>query len=137
MGRMIAHPEHVLNHGCDPRCGPDLAMKSEGFGSFGQLLGQLRQLLSRQFWGGSRRWLMFQGLRSLHSRLFEPLAHCAFADAQRTSDVSLLPVLLCQVPGTETAIFFPIMGLEVGGVFVHAPPSSTLRTIFIHLCNDQ
>jgi hypothetical protein len=108
MGRMIAHPEHVLHHGRDPRCSPDLTTKSEGFGSFGQFLRQLRQLLSRQFWGGSRRWLMLQRLRSLYSRLFEPLAHCAFTDAQRFGDVFLFPSGFMQFPCAHASCFAPI-----------------------------
>ena len=78
-----------------------------------------------------------QGLLPLAACALEPLAHRAFGDAQSTGDRALLPAFLCQVPGTEAAIFLPIMGLEMGRVLVHTPPSSTFRTTFSNPCSGQ
>ncbi len=108
MGRMIAHSKDVHNHGGNPRCGPDIAAKAEGFGPFGQFVGHLRQLLFGQLWSCSRWGLMSQGLHPQRSHLFEPLAHRPLAHAKRFGDVFLVPSSFMQFPCLHASGFTPV-----------------------------
>src|SRR5436190_8731053 len=108
MGGMILNPEHVLDHVSDPCRGPDIAAKAEGFGPFRQFVGQLRHLLFGQFWFCPRWRLMPQGLDSLRSRLFEPLAHCSLAHAEGFGYVFLFPSSFLQFLRTHASGFAPV-----------------------------
>jgi len=90
---------------------------AKAFGSFCQLAGQLGPLLFTQLGNRSWRRLMFQGIDSLFSRLFEPLTHCSLTHSQCFGYLMLLPSCFMQFPSSHPSSFAPI--LWRGCFFLH------------------
>jgi len=136
MGVMVAHPEGALDELGHALGGPEIAPKAKGFGASTQEVGQVRPLLGGQLGSRSGSGMTTQGLLARAPSALEPLAHGSLTHAQGTGDLALFPARLSQIPGTQTAIFFPIVWVEMG-VLVHMPPSNTFRTTFTNSYNDQ
>ncbi len=69
---------------------PSVALKTKGFGSTGDQLGQLRKLLIRQRCASARCRLMSQRINAAAiPNPLKPLTHCALCYSQRGSDLSL------------------------------------------------
>jgi hypothetical protein len=107
MDRMIGDAKLQLNHGGDAATGPDLPPEARRFGPTVQQLGQPSELLGRQPPGGTRGWLVPEGVRSALAAALHPLADRGFADTHGRGDVALGSALLLELPELEPSRFLP------------------------------
>jgi hypothetical protein len=108
MGWMIPDAKLLFDQHRHPRCGPDLAAKPIVLGSFGQQVGQLSSLFLRQFGLRTGRRLVAQRTRTGFLGSVHPLTHRAFGHPEGLGDVFLVPALLIQLPGTQSATLTPV-----------------------------
>ena len=94
-----------------PTAIPHIATKSIRFGPFCQKSRNLLLLLFAQL--RFSPWVLpsRQGLFALFAATFESLAHGPFRHTECFGDISLLPALVLQVPGSSATNLTPIRGL--------------------------
>jgi hypothetical protein len=120
MDGVVADPKSPANDRCHASAGPELPPEAAGFGAPMRELGQINQLFGGQEAGSTGVPTRLQGLGATLAAMRHPLADGPLADAQRVGDLTLGPALLLEMPGLETACFFPMVGCRV-----HAWQSTT------------
>jgi hypothetical protein len=114
MGRMVAHPQDVVDHGRDPCAGPHLPAKPEGFGPPSQEAWDRGPLLDAQPWFATWGRVSAQCFSALLSCPCEPLAHGPRRHAECRRDIPLLPALLVEFPRPKPTTFLPVPRLSRG-----------------------
>ena len=111
MRRVVNNPELFSDHFRHPLAGPHVAPKSVDWGSLGQQLFEVRPLLLAQAWRRTGGGPLPESFYSAFAYPLHPLAHRSFGNAQSPGYLPLVPTLLLEFPGPETATFSPIGGL--------------------------
>ena len=108
MRRMVFHAIGAANDLRHALAGPDLPAEPIRLGPCFQERGNLRQLLSRESWLPTRRWMAPEPLHAVLAPALEPLAHRPRRHPHCGSDVLLFPALLLQLPGASPPSFAPV-----------------------------
>jgi len=133
---VIAHAKLSLDHGGDPRGGPDVASEAVRFGPLGQEVMDLGTLLRGEAMGRTRGDPAAQGFSASLWRLLQPVADRPLRHAQRRRDGALLPAPLGQLPRSKAAPFAQIAGWYAGRCW-HTRSACSSQATFISLCWNQ
>ena len=109
MGGVIDNAKCPTDHLRHALPGPHLAAEAIGLGATAQQVGQMRQQVGSQAAGRAGRRAMAEGLRAVLPCPFQPLADGGGADPQGLGNVPLGPTLLPEMPGLQSARFFPVV----------------------------
>src|SRR5262245_61610421 len=94
MIRIVSDMELLANDCCDAPGGPDLADEPIGFGTPGEQMRELCQLLGAQPGRGPGRWLAVPGFDISCARPLQPAANRALGNAHGLRDGGARPALL-------------------------------------------
>jgi hypothetical protein len=133
MRLVVRDSEFTLDHGGAAGAGPHLASKAIRLSAVGQ---QLRYQGTPRFVELGRPTCVrarVQGRDTSSSHRFQPLADCAFGDAQRFGDIVLRPACALERICPQASGFLPIAGVCI---CCHTPCLTRL-TEFSKSCNGQ
>src|SRR5262249_34685037 len=117
---------------CDAPGGPDLADEPIGFGTPGEQMRELCQLLDAQPGRGPGRWLAVPGFDISCARPLQPAANRALGNAHGLRDGGARPALLMQCPRSQSTPFAPVpwrarICCTHGAGNIAPPPFTSLR----------